>query len=40
MRASAIQPVRAITGGIAVPVAYDSVGTDTFEGTLGSLSRR
>ncbi|MDZ4373095.1 MAG: quinone oxidoreductase [Phenylobacterium sp.] len=32
--------VRRITGGKGVPVAYDSVGKDTFEGTLASLSRR
>jgi NADPH2:quinone reductase len=32
--------VRRITGGQGVPVAYDSVGKDTFEGTLGSLARR
>lgn len=32
--------VRRITGGVGVPVAYDSVGKDTFEGTLGSLARR
>jgi len=32
--------VRRITGGRGVPVAYDSVGKDTFEGTLGSLARR
>lgn len=32
--------VRRITGGVGVPVAYDSVGKDTFEGTLASLSRR
>jgi NADPH2:quinone reductase len=32
--------VREITGGAGVPVAYDSVGKDTFEGTLASLSRR
>ena len=32
--------VRRITGGAGVPVAYDSVGKDTFEGTLGSLARR
>ena len=32
--------VRKITGGVGVPVAYDSVGAATFEGTLGSLSRR
>ncbi|MFN3584764.1 quinone oxidoreductase family protein [Phenylobacterium sp.] len=32
--------VRRITGGQGVAVAYDSVGKDTFEGTLGSLARR
>lgn len=32
--------VRKITGGVGVPVAYDSVGASTFEGTLGSLARR
>lgn len=32
--------VRRITGGAGVPVAYDSVGASTFEGTLASLSRR
>jgi NADPH2:quinone reductase len=32
--------VREITGGQGVPVAYDSVGKDTFEGTLGSVARR
>jgi NADPH2:quinone reductase len=32
--------VREITGGRGVPVAYDSVGKDTFEGTLASLGRR
>jgi NADPH2:quinone reductase len=32
--------VREITGGAGVPVAYDSVGKDTFEGTLASLTRR
>jgi NADPH2:quinone reductase len=32
--------VREITGGAGVPVAYDSVGAATFEGTLASLSRR
>ena len=32
--------VRRITGGEGVPVAYDSVGKDTFEGTLASLARR
>jgi NADPH2:quinone reductase len=32
--------VRRITGGAGVPVAYDSVGKATFEGTLASLARR
>ena len=32
--------VREITGGRGVPVAYDSVGKDTFEATLASLARR
>lgn len=32
--------VREITGGRGVPVAYDSVGAATFEGTLASLARR
>lgn len=32
--------VRRITGGAGVPVAYDSVGAATFEGTLASLGRR
>jgi NADPH2:quinone reductase len=32
--------VRRITGGTGVPVAYDSVGASTFEGTLASLARR
>ena len=32
--------VKRITGGRGVPVAYDSVGAATFEGTLGSLARR
>ncbi|WP_374575154.1 quinone oxidoreductase [Phenylobacterium sp.] len=32
--------VRRITGGKGVPVAYDSVGASTFEGTLASLARR
>jgi NADPH2:quinone reductase len=32
--------VREVTGGVGVPVAYDSVGKDTFEGTLASLARR
>ena len=34
------EEVRRITGGKGVPVAYDSVGKDTFEGTLKSLARR
>jgi NADPH2:quinone reductase len=34
------EEVRRITGGAGVPVAYDSVGKDTFEGTLKSLARR
>jgi NADPH2:quinone reductase len=32
--------VRRITGGAGVPVAYDSVGKDTFDATLASLARR
>jgi NADPH:quinone reductase len=32
--------VRRLTGGAGVPVAYDSVGAATFEGTLTSLARR
>ncbi|HZL00102.1 MAG TPA: quinone oxidoreductase [Caulobacteraceae bacterium] len=32
--------VRKLTDGKGVPVAYDSVGKDTFEGTLASLARR
>jgi NADPH2:quinone reductase len=32
--------VREITDGQGVPVAYDSVGKNTFEGTLASLARR
>ena len=32
--------VRRITNGQGVPVAYDSVGAATFEGTLGSLAKR
>jgi NADPH2:quinone reductase len=32
--------VRRITAGAGVAVAYDSVGKDTFEGTLASLARR
>lgn len=34
------EEVKRITGGVGVPVAYDSVGKDTFEGTLKSLKRR
>jgi NADPH2:quinone reductase len=32
--------VRRLTDGKGVPVAYDSVGAATFEGTLGSIARR
>ncbi|GAB4247348.1 MAG: quinone oxidoreductase [Thermoleophilia bacterium] len=32
--------VRELTGGKGVPVVYDSVGKDTFEGSLACLSRR
>jgi NADPH:quinone reductase-like Zn-dependent oxidoreductase len=32
--------VREITGGVGVPVVYDSVGKDTFAGSLDSLKRR
>lgn len=32
--------VREITGGAGTPVVYDSVGKDTFEGSLASLARR
>lgn len=32
--------VHRLTNGHGVPVAYDSVGKDTFEGTLASLARR
>lgn len=32
--------VREITGGLGVPVVYDSVGRATFEGSLQSLARR
>ena len=35
-----VAEVRKITEGLGVPVAYDSVGASTFEGTLGSLARR
>ncbi len=34
------EAARAFTGGRGVDVAYDSVGRDTFEGTLGSLRPR
>jgi NADPH2:quinone reductase len=34
------EAVMKITGGHGVTVAYDSVGKDTFEGTLGSLATR
>jgi NADPH2:quinone reductase len=32
--------VRELTGGVGVPVVYDSVGKDTFEASLASLARR
>jgi NADPH:quinone reductase len=32
--------VRELTGGAGVPVVFDSVGKDTFDGSLGSLRRR
>ena len=32
--------VRELTGGVGVPVAYDSVGKDTYLGSLGALKRR
>jgi len=32
--------VRELTGGAGVPVAYDSVGKDTYLGSLGALKRR
>jgi NADPH:quinone reductase-like Zn-dependent oxidoreductase len=32
--------VREITDGVGVPVVYDSVGKDTFEGSVNSLKRR
>jgi len=34
------QAVRAITGGVGVPVVLDSVGKDTFAGSLASVKRR
>jgi NADPH:quinone reductase-like Zn-dependent oxidoreductase len=34
------QRVRALTDGAGVPVVYDSVGKDTFAGSLGSVKRR
>jgi NADPH2:quinone reductase len=39
-QADVAREVRRLTGGTGVPVAYDSVGKDTFEGTLKSLARR
>jgi NADPH2:quinone reductase len=33
-----VDRVRALTGGAGVPVIYDSVGKDTFEGSLGCLA--
>jgi NADPH2:quinone reductase len=38
--ADVAQEVRALTDGKGVPVAYDSVGKATFEGTLASLAKR
>lgn len=32
--------VRELTGGVGVPVAYDSVGKDTYLGSMGALMRR
>lgn len=32
--------VRELTGGVGVPVAYDSVGKDTYQGSMGALMRR
>jgi NADPH2:quinone reductase len=34
------EEVRRITGGVGVPVVYDSVGAATFEASLKSLARR
>lgn len=39
-REDVAQRVRALTGGAGVPVVYDSVGKDTFAGSLDSLKRR
>lgn len=39
-REDVAERVRSITGGRGVPVAYDSVGADTFESSLASLARR
>jgi len=39
-REDVAERVRALTGGAGVPVVYDSVGKDTFEGSLNSLARR
>jgi NADPH2:quinone reductase len=39
-REDVAERVRALTGGAGVPVVYDSVGKDTFEGSLNSLKRR
>jgi NADPH2:quinone reductase len=35
-----VKEVRALTGGEGVPVVYDSVGKDTFEGSLDCLAIR
>lgn len=32
--------VRELTGGVGVPVAFDSVGKDTYQGSMGALKRR
>ena len=39
-REDVAERVREITGGVGVPVVYDSVGKDTFKGSLGAVKRR
>ncbi len=39
-REDVAERVREITGGQGVPVVYDSVGKDTFKGSLGAVKRR
>ncbi|MBV8049365.1 MAG: quinone oxidoreductase [Paludibacterium sp.] len=39
-RENIVERVRALTGGVGVPVVYDSVGKDTFEASLDCLARR